>query len=343
MSHQPRGRDACRRFRTPCQTPAAPARDLGPAPPRWIVGLAAVVLMATSLGSYFYHRWQLDTIAAGHLRLMVLGPSEWQAGAAAEFHISTTTVTGDPLPAQIALSLHTADGKRLVDHIDSTDATGRVQMVLPADIAVPARLPARVQLQVVATRGEKREEFRTFLTIAPLRYLTRLAVDRPQYLPGETVAYRWLSLSRLGLTIDRPLPIRFEILDAQRRVVPGSQHEGLSDHGAGQATFALPQALPDGCVHPRGPQSRPGLRRRVRADPGSTGRRVAFPKGPGVPARSLRGRRNGHGRFRPPAARQADRRRRAAGSRRHDQRPDVLPEDCQNRRRRPHADHLRPA
>lgn len=211
----------------------------------WIVGLAAIALTATSLGSYFYHRRQLDTIAAGHLRLLVMGPSEVQPGVAAEYSVTTTTVTGDSLPALIELALYSPDGKRLLGQKELAE-NGQLQMVIPADMALPARLPSSAQLKVVATRGDMREEFKTNLAIQPIRYVTRLTLDKARYRPGETVYFRSVSLSRFGLTIDRALPIRFEILDPSGKPLPGSTLEGTTDRGVGCGALAMAEASPGG-------------------------------------------------------------------------------------------------
>ena len=46
----------------------------------WSVALAALLLLTLSVGSYFYHRRQLDLIAAKHLRLAITGSGQLQAG-----------------------------------------------------------------------------------------------------------------------------------------------------------------------------------------------------------------------------------------------------------------------
>ena len=212
----------------------------------WIVGLSALLLIAVSLGSYLYHRRQLDAIAAGHLRLVVTGPAELQAGAPAEYSVTTTTVTGDPLPAQIELALYSPDGKRLLGEKELGDEKGRVQMILPADMVLPSRLPSEAQLKVVATRGQKREEVKTTLVVQPIRYVTRLTFDQPEYRPGETVYYRSLILSRFGLAADRALPVQFEVLDPAGAALGGSQLEGVTDHGVGNGAFPLPKELAGG-------------------------------------------------------------------------------------------------
>ena len=180
--------------------PRAKKRASAPVSPwtrgaNWIVGLSAAVLVAGSVGGYLYDRKQLELIAAQHLRLMVAGPAELQAGAAAQYVVSTTAITGDPLPSPIELSLHSPDGKRLLGHHDNTDETGRLEVVIPADMA----LGPRAELRVAAVHAGQREEVKTVLAVVPSRYAAQLALDKPQYQPGETIFYRASGACSLGL------------------------------------------------------------------------------------------------------------------------------------------------
>ena len=65
----------------------------------WFVALAAFTLIAVSVGSYFYHRRQLDSIAAKHLRLVVAGSGQLQVGMPSTYNLLATTVTGEPWAA----------------------------------------------------------------------------------------------------------------------------------------------------------------------------------------------------------------------------------------------------
>ena len=84
------------------------------------------------------------------------------------------------------------------------------------------------------------------LPIRPARYLTRLRLDRGNYRAGETVYYRSLTVSRYSLAADRTLPVEFEILDPKSVPLPDSRIDGLTDHGVGNGSFRLPDALPAG-------------------------------------------------------------------------------------------------
>ena len=116
----------------------------------WFVVLAAFTLIAASAGSYFYHRRQLDSIAARHLRLVITGSGQLQAGMPNVYNLMTTTVTGEPWAAQVEWSLSTPDGKRLVDRKETTDDQGRLTMIVPADMDLPTRSHRPAQLTVTA-------------------------------------------------------------------------------------------------------------------------------------------------------------------------------------------------
>ena len=121
----------------------APCPRLAPTPiargASWFVALAAFTLVAVSVGSYFYHRRQLDSIAARQLRLVVAGSGQLQAGMPSVYNLLATTVTGEPWANSVEWSLSTPDGKRLVDRKETTDDQGRLIMIVPADMDLPTR------------------------------------------------------------------------------------------------------------------------------------------------------------------------------------------------------------
>ena len=126
----------------------------------WFVALAAFTLIAVSVGSYFYHRRQLDSIAARHLRLVVAGPGELQVGMPSVYNLLATTVTGEPWAAPVEWSLATPDGKRLVDRKETTDDQGRLTMIVPADMDLPTRSHGPAQLSVTAGGARTRRASR---------------------------------------------------------------------------------------------------------------------------------------------------------------------------------------
>lgn len=209
----------------------------------WMVTLAAALLLAISLGGYFYHRQQLCDIAADHLRLRMTGPARLQAGAINEFSIATTTVTGEPVSEAVEFALRSADGKqRLLANREKTNQAGLLNVSIPSDMD----LPSRVLLEVTALRNGRRQIVTAPLAVDPVRYVTYLSLDRPLYRPGDTIRYRSLSLSRFGLAADRALAVQFEIQDPAGVVVPGSESQGVTDRGVGSGEFVLPESVAGG-------------------------------------------------------------------------------------------------
>jgi len=204
------------------------------------------MLIAVSVGSYFYHRRQMDSIAAKHLRLVVAGAGQLQVGMPSVFNIQATTVTGVPWAAQVEWSLSTPDGKRLVDRKEPTDDQGRLTMVVPADMDLPTRPHGQSQLTVTVGGGVNPPSVVLPLPIRPASYLTRLWLDRRCYRAGETVYYRSLTVSRYSLIALRTLPVEFEILDPKLVPLPGSRIDGLTDQGVGNGSFRLRDSLPAG-------------------------------------------------------------------------------------------------
>jgi len=214
----------------------------------WVVGLAAGILLAISVGGYLFHRGQLADIAADHLRLRLMGPARLQAGAANRYAIRTTSVTGSPLGAQIDFALYAPDGTLLMAHQEKADGDGSLVVTVPGDLPLPAGLPPprQVRMEVVGSHARRQERLESWLAIEPLRYLTRLALDKPAYRPGETIRWRSLTRSRFGLAADRELPIAFSILDPPGGVLARSTSERLTQRGVGWGEFELPGALGEG-------------------------------------------------------------------------------------------------
>jgi hypothetical protein len=215
----------------------------------WAVGLAAAALLVISLSGYLFHRGQLADIAADHLRLRVLGPARLQAGVPSRYAIRTTSVTGYPLDAQIEFALYAPDGSPLMPaHKERADAEGSLVVTIPANLAFPAdqTVPAKVKMEVVGKQGSREERLETYLAVEPVRYLTRLLVDKPVYRPGDTIRWRSLTLSRLGLAADRELPIRFAIVDLEGVPVAGSLFSAVTKRGVGSGEFCESRSLREG-------------------------------------------------------------------------------------------------
>ena len=209
----------------------------------WTVGVAAAVLLLTSLGGWLYHRAQLADLAADHLRLRVTGPARLRAGMATDYEVTTTSVTGQPIQAQVDFAVYSADGEQLRAHNEKTDEKdGRLTLTLPADLDVGDG----VKMQLSASHRQQREAVVTLFAVEPVRYATYLASDRQVYRPGETVDYRSLTLSRFALTPDEEMLVRFEILDPAGAPVPGSQAEAMTRQGVAHGQFPISKQLPGG-------------------------------------------------------------------------------------------------
>jgi len=208
----------------------------------WITWAAAASLLLCSLTSYWYHRGQLADISAEHLRLTVTGPARVRPGVASQYAVITSAVTGDPVSAQIEFTLSSPDGQQLLmGHKEQTDEDGFLLVTIPAE----APIPPGAELKIVATYNDKVEQIATQLVVEPLGELAQLTTDKPVYQPGETIRYRAVILSQLGLTPNLPHPVHFEILDSQGAVVAASPIDVEPRQAVASGTFQLPpQATP---------------------------------------------------------------------------------------------------
>ena len=223
------------------KTEPAAARSFGRAA-NWTVGIAAALLVLVSVGGYFYHREQLAAIATEHLRLVVTGPSCLHAGVAAEFMVSTRTISGLALPAQIEATFSGPNGKRLKTYKEPVDEHGCLMVVLPVDLS----LPNEITLHVAAVYGDSREEAEISLAVEPIRYATQLTSDKLLYRPGETVHYRSLTLNRFTWAAAPEIPLRFEILAPNGARLPNSLSDCVAKRGVGFGQCVIPSDLADG-------------------------------------------------------------------------------------------------
>ena len=89
-----------------------------------------------------------------------------------EYTIRTTAIGGQPLPAQVEVTLLAADGRRLKSYREMADEQGQLQVSVPADL----KLPDRTRFQVVAWHGKSQAGAETTLTVEPRRYASRMAL-----------------------------------------------------------------------------------------------------------------------------------------------------------------------
>jgi len=215
----------------------------------WVVYLALSLLVAVTLGGYVWDRAERRDIAADHLRLIVAAPATITPGVESRVTVRTESITGEPLPASVELSLK-SDSKKppreLLDgreRIRRADGSGR-----PLEFIIPASLPAGepVKLEVVAYHGTQPCRIERQLAIEEPRRITYLSLDKPWYKPGERVYFRSLTLDGLSLSAREELPIEFEILDPAGMEVDDSLRQGVTDHGVGNGSFKLDPDLDGG-------------------------------------------------------------------------------------------------
>ncbi len=205
--------------------------------------LLALLLVAVSLGGFFYLRRELAEIAAEHLRLRVSGPAKLQPGVANPFRVFTSSVTGGRLPAQVQFSLYASESKKLLmGYNERTDPEGRLLVTINAD-----KLPAAAaDLQIVAAQGNRIERVAARLAAAPVRYATQLSTDRLSYRPGDTVYYRAQTLSCFALNADGSFKVHFEIQGPGGSPLAGSGSDCVTQKGVAAGVFALPKGLSGG-------------------------------------------------------------------------------------------------
>jgi hypothetical protein len=222
-------------------TPVRPSFRRGA---NWFVGVATVLLIVVAVAGYLYQRREMAAIASAHLRLVVSGPSTLESGVDSSFSLATTEITGKPIAAEVEMNLLSSDGKQIVVKNQRTDAEGRIQFTIPRDLS----LPSDTTIKFVAWNpsNQEKEEFSAPLAVKPARFCTQLSLDKPLYQPGETVFYRSLTLTRFGMTVERELPLQFEILDPSGAAVADSQLSGVTDRGVGNGSFAIPDELAGG-------------------------------------------------------------------------------------------------
>ncbi len=209
---------------------------------KWVVGLAAAVLVVITASGYARHRAQVADIADEHLRLVVTGPAKVAAGLTNQFTVQTTSVTGEPLDVDVQYAVHAPDGTTLLEKTQHTDASGQVIAAVPPDVS----LPNGSRFEVLAVHHGKLTRMHSQLAVDERRFVTQLALDKPLYQPGETVFYRSLTLGRFGLDTPQETPIHFEIRDPSGAVVAGSELEGVTDRGVGSGSFQLPPNIAGG-------------------------------------------------------------------------------------------------
>lgn len=204
----------------------------------WLVGISALGLLLIALGSYWFHRGHLANLAAEHLHLRVVGPGRWLPGVTHPYSVTTTSLAGEPVEAQVELILAAPDGHSLMAHKEKTDAKGQLALAIPGNVDVPRG----TSLEVTATCGAAVQQATIPLDVETTRHVLALSLDQPAHRAGERVRFRALLLSRFGLAADQEVEVRFRLADPQEKTLPGSVHAVKTAQGVASGEFLLPES-----------------------------------------------------------------------------------------------------
>ncbi len=209
---------------------------------RWIAAPLMSVLLLASVGGYLYHRDQLAGIAEEHMRLIVAGPERLREGGLNRYTISTTSVTGRPIPVQVNLTVYTATGDRLYEHTERTDSSGRLLVTLPDDLD----LPAGAWIETLAVHQDQVRRANIRPVHGHPANTARLFADRRTAVGGDTVGLRAVALRSLPLTAVPDGRVRFILKDSEGARVPAAEEEGDMTQGTATAALRLPEDVPPG-------------------------------------------------------------------------------------------------
>src|SRR5690606_10253770 len=115
-------------------------------------------------------------------------------------------------------------------------------LTIPASVT----LPENSRLELRAFHGESRPRVTRRLPVDVDSYVTWLTVDKPWYQPGETVFYRSLTLTRFSMNAQHEMPVEYQVLDPAGSPLAESVVQGVTQHGVGNGTFAIPAEAPGG-------------------------------------------------------------------------------------------------
>jgi len=234
--------------------PAGRRRRGKSARPAWAKPLNALVLAAAGLlvavSAYSYFgagglfkqrgiRQQLVDLRNERVRMVVAGPHELSPDAENTYHITATTVDGQPRVTPVKYRVVNTTGGVVLSGEQQTDYRGEAFIALPRGEVLGA---GRLEIEGAAVAGK----FVTPLKVEEIKRITHLSLDKPLYRPGETVFYRSLTLSRSGLRDNRELQVAFEVQGPSGAVVDGSQVQGYTHRGVGNGSFRIDPAYAGG-------------------------------------------------------------------------------------------------
>lgn len=217
---------------------------------RWIVGLVSLLL----LGLFAYAFWKPNSplnaraqrsqelqLASRFVRTVVTGPAEVDPRTANTYEVVTTSVSGEPVPTDLEVRLYDSQATLRFQQSTQTNDQGLFRFDLPQDVAV-----ADGRLEFETRAGDSREFVQTGLRLRGPEFSTYLTTDKPLYHPGETLFFRSVTLSRLGLEAANDLPVEFELRNPGGAQLPLDHPAGTTDNGVASGQFAIPAGLPGG-------------------------------------------------------------------------------------------------
>ncbi|MEX1224344.1 MAG: MG2 domain-containing protein, partial [Pirellulales bacterium] len=215
----------------------------------WVLALAAAVLIAVTLGGWAYQEATEQSIADKHLHLVVSGPARLKQGIDNQFQISTRTVDGDPVAADLEYTIASAAGEELYSNLQENnplklvrDDRGDAILTIPASI----ELPPHSRLEIRAFHEQSRPRMTQSLPVDEDHFVTWLSLDKPWYQPGETVSYRSLTLTRFSLNAKQDLPVQYEILDPGGAPIADAASAGVTHNGVGNGGWQIPDGAAGG-------------------------------------------------------------------------------------------------
>ncbi|GEM_PF-4504880 len=175
------------------------------------------------------------------LRLSVIGPAQIHHEAASAYRIAARDLDGKPLDAKLEIRLVHGESGEVV-HRDTVNATGEVDVVIPAGL----KLTKDLRLEVAAKHGTKQAEVRETIRVSPANHVVHLALNKSMYQLGEVVFFRALALERYNLKPpSQPLPLKVALVNAEGKSVLNVD-TAAGPGGMASGEFALVSTLPAG-------------------------------------------------------------------------------------------------
>ncbi len=190
--------------------------------------------------------------------LQVLGPGDYQPGAANTYHVVTEDVRHQPRPARVTVRLlRPADTKVL--YARAYHSLGAVDVVVPGHLTAAPDAPPLLVIEAQPDAAAKPEEVRQLLPVLKPAHVTHVVLNKTVFHPGEELFFRTLTLERFSL---RPPAGAAEECELDVQLLgPNGQVERriarTTSKGIASDSFRLRSTLPPGTytlrVGPAGP------------------------------------------------------------------------------------------